>query len=152
MTTWSARQIGKWLTEAGLAPADVVHGTALALAATGGADHWSHNPTSVPEYERRGIYALRVDQSGGDAPGDLYHPVKASAALAAMLAANGGSWSWHPVHESGAALAIEDVVRLMLADRGGATGAARRGDYDDVLARTLSQANAYRKASMVGGL
>lgn len=114
MTTWSGSRIAQWLRAAGFEPEHVVHGTALSLAASGGADHYSHNPTSLPHTETRGLYALRVELVGGDPGGELYDPVFASRTLRQLFTANGNRWDWHPVHVSGAALAQVPTVRLML--------------------------------------
>lgn len=146
MTTWQGAQIAKWLTDAGFTGDEIVHGVALALAATGGADHYSHNPTSWALTERRGLYALRPQEGVGTNRFDLFDPVQATAALREHYVEQGNRWDWHPAHLSGEALRLEPMVRLMLKQPDPMQPAVDTGGMHGALTRLLGLRNAVLEA------
>lgn len=137
MTVWSPTQIAKWLTAAKLPAEQLTHAVALALAATHGADHYRHNPTSSPAMERCGLFALRSSETPSDWTGDLFSPVDSAGAVVAAYRANDDRWDWHPVHVSGAALVIEPMVAMMLADGGSPGGAVNVRNFRESVGRMV---------------
>lgn len=127
MSTWGVEQVAKWARGAGWRGDEIVTATALAMAASNGDDHHDSNPSMVPDLERRGLYALRSSEAPGIDFGTLFDPVVCTRAAHAFWRDMGGTWSWHPVWASGAAMAALPHVRAVLArpDQQPAAGAAR---------------------------
>ena len=146
MTVWAPTMIARWLREAGLPEYLITHGVALSLAATQGADHYRENPTSVPELERRGIFALKASDVPDGLDVDLFSPTDSATALVAAYRANGDRWDWHPVHVSGQALKLHPVVVMMLKDRNAPKGAVDVRSFAESVGRVAQVREAVRQA------
>ena len=151
MTTWSGAQIARWLTDAGFSGDEVVHGVALALAASGGADHYQFNPTSVPSTERRGLYGMARHELPTVCYADLFDPVQATEMLRVVYLGQGNRWDWHPVHNSGAALAQEPMIRLMLKQPAPGQPAVDTGGMMGALGRMVGARKAIQQAGVNRG-
>ena len=115
MTTWGARRIARFATEAGFPPADVPLATAIAWAATSGADHYQHNPGVGIGSERRGLWAMRMDEIPKGMAVDLWNPDHAAQLARITWEANGKHWLWHPAAASGAVDAVIELVNAVLS-------------------------------------
>lgn len=146
MTVWAPTMLARWLREAQLDEGQVIHAVALGLAATQGADHYRHNVTAHPSTERQGIFALRRADLPPDLDVDLYSPTDSARALVAVYRAQGERWDWHPVHLSGAALALEPMVTLMLADRNAPRGAVDVRGFRESVGRMVQLRDAVSRA------
>lgn len=117
MSTWHAAQVAQWVQAAGWKGDDITTATALAMAASGGDDHHTSNPSWVPALERRGLFALRACEAPALSPGELYDPVRNAKAAWAFWRDMGGTWAWHPVWVSGEAGRELEAVRAVLSSR-----------------------------------
>ena len=151
MTVWAPTMIARWVRDAGLPEGQVIHATALALAATHGADHYKANPTAHPVTERQGIFALRRADLPPDLDVDLFSPTDSATALVGIWRAQGERWDWHPVHLSGAALALEPMVTLMLADRNSPRGAVDVRSFRESVSRMVQLRDAMVQAGSLDG-
>jgi len=141
MTTWSVPAVATYAARSGWRGSDLHYAVAVAVAASGGADHYRQNPTTLPGSERRGLFALRVDQLPDDATPDLYDP-QTNADMARVFYRAVGDWGWHPVHVSGAATNALDYVKASLASGARRISSRAAGpSWEDSLANALYVAN-----------
>lgn len=114
MSTWGVVQIARWAKEAHWTGAQLDTAVAVAMAYSGGNDHTVTNPAHVPALERRGLWGLTEAEAGPDYWPYLFDPTKAAQAAHRAWEEHGGSWAWHPVWASGAALRELPAVRAVL--------------------------------------
>lgn len=101
MTTWAPAAIVGFARQAGWEGAEVVTAVAVAMAASGGADHALETyPHGTPR-QTRGLWAVDVDQVADDVAATLYDPRANARAAYGFWEANGRSWDWSPVYRSG---------------------------------------------------
>jgi hypothetical protein len=139
MSQWGVAAVAGWASRAGWSGDELHHAVAVAMAASGGADHWCYNPTSVPGVERRGLWAIRVDEVEPDEVARLFDPSAAAVIAHRLWSSAGGHWQWHPVWITGAAAQQLPLVRAVLS------GTSARGPrplpvaFSDRLAALLHQ-------------
>lgn len=101
MTTWAPAAIVGFATQAGWQGPDLVVAVAVALAASGGADHALETyPHGTPR-QTRGLWAVDVDQVADDVAATLYDPRANAKAAYGLWEANGHSFEWSPAYRSG---------------------------------------------------
>lgn len=111
MTTWNVGKVAQYAAGAGWLGPELVYATAVAMAASNGADHAKVNPSYAAELERRGLWLVRALDMEDPPEVDLFDPVQNATFAKAAWDANGRSWAWHPVALSGAADAALEWVR-----------------------------------------
>jgi Lysozyme like domain len=114
MTLWSGRRIAVWARAAGFTDSEVPLATAVAWAASEGADHYVSNLGLTVASERRGLWALRVDEVGDCDPCELWNPAIAAKVARALYLASGSTWTFHPVAVSGAADRALPLIEALL--------------------------------------
>lgn len=143
VTSWGPQAVAKYAEGAGF-KGDALHdAVALAMAATQGADHYRHNPAMVPGAERRGLWAIRLDEVPAARVVDLFKPEHAAAIARELWAAAGESFGWHPTWISGHAAHVRPLVVASLTGRGVKRGPVSALPFSDQLAHAVSRANAF---------
>jgi Lysozyme like domain len=122
VTAWGSPAIATIAKAAGFS-GDALHdAVALALAASGGADHYRYNPISLPGAERQGLWAIRVDEVPPDRIVDLFNANHCAAIARELWVASSKSFGWHPAWVSGAAAEVRPAVVLHLSGKGRRNG------------------------------
>lgn len=122
---------------------------ALALAATGGRDHWHYSDPLVLGSDRWGLWALPAGAFTSLAPEGYYDPAAGALALARLWQQYDGWGDWHPDYGPGGHGQYLDLAAAQLAAEGhyGATGSDLH--FADMLDRIMGRARAQR--SRIGG-
>ena len=150
VTQWGADMVAAVARRVGWKGAPLVDATALAMAASGGADHYSHNPISAPGAERRGLWAIRVDEVPGDSAVDLFD-VDANALVArALWELSSQTFAWHPAWVSGTAARIRPSIELHLSKQGKRSGPLSGQDFQTRLHGMAALAEHIAQASEPG--
>lgn len=144
VTTWGPVGVARFVREAGFTGSHLLDAVALVLAASGGRDHYALNVTSVPGSERRGLFALRVDEVPPTVVECLFTPSVNAEAAAELHAQCGESFGWHPVWIAGAAANLRPMVEVSLAAGAGAKGARAVSPFVERLHNLASLAEAIR--------
>jgi hypothetical protein len=110
MTTWGVRKISVFATQGGFPQSELTMASAVAWAATQGADHFVHNPGVGIGSERRGLWAMRMDEIPDGEAVDLFDPIQAASLALHHWRLNDGGWLWHPAVVSGA---VGDAIELV---------------------------------------
>lgn len=143
VTAWGPQTIAKFAQAAGFSGEALHDAVALALAASNGADHYRHNPVAHPGAERRGLWAIRVDQVPFGITADLFDPENNAMVTQALWHESGGAFSWHPTWINGAAARERQWVTPALRGRTDDGRVVHAHGFGDVLARMVARANAY---------
>jgi hypothetical protein len=122
MTQWGTAYVAQVARAAGFTGESLHDAVALAMAASGGADHYRHNPITVPGAERRGLFAIRVDEVPAELVADLFDPAANAGVARALYGLSGASFGWHPTWISGAAGRLRPAIVLHLAGKGRRNG------------------------------
>jgi hypothetical protein len=150
MTLWGSSFIASLARDAGF-KGDAVHdAVALAVAATQGADHYRHNPISWPGAERRGLWAIRVDEVPGDELVDLFNPSASARVAFALWQASSQSFGWHPTWISGAAANVRPSIVLHLSGQGRRGGPVATRGWPAHMARSVAWAEAMQRTAETG--
>ena len=119
---WDALEITRFARGAGFARDDVVTATALALATSGGIDHYEFAPGSPGVGRYVGLWGIDTDAWPVFADTDLFVPQHAATAAHALFELVGG-WEWSPTfmagahraHLAAAGVSITDELRVQVA-------------------------------------
>jgi hypothetical protein len=142
VTTWGPVGIAQLAERAGVPNAELPVVVALALAASGGRDHFHYVNPIDPSSERWGLWALPDPQWGSVSGPDLWDPVVSAKTLMAKSDARGDGYTWH---ESWGPLGHEVYLPLVVATLAGAPRRARPedgGSFADKLDRIVHRARA----------
>jgi hypothetical protein len=150
VTSWGPAGIAKFARDAGFSRSQVVDAVALALAVSGGADHYAHNPISSPGAERRGLWAVRVDEVPGELVADLFSPHDAAAVARALFQATSDSFAWHPGWITGAAAKLAPMVELSLSGKGRRHGPLAAEPFTVHMAHLVAKAHHFGRALDAG--
>lgn len=130
----------------------MTHAVAVAIAASGGQDHYRYNPGWSDSTERRGLFALTLDEHPLGPDADLFNPEVSAMAAHALWEAGDRSWRWHLAHVSGEADKQHDYVTAALAGSGDAHGSVAAGTFRMNLAAIMHYTDRIREATrMVRG-
>ncbi len=143
MTSWGPQAVAGYARRAGFNGPALHDAVALALAVSNGADHYAHNPISAPGAERRGLWAIRVDEVPDGLAVDLFKPEHSAQVARALWQASSESFGWHPGWISGAAAHLRPMVEASLTGRGIKRGPVSALGFSDQLAHAVSRAAAY---------
>lgn len=116
---------------------------ALALAASGGADHYAYNPISAPGAERRGLWAIRLDELPEGLEGDLFDPAHNARVARALWALSSQSFDWHPAWINGQAAMRRAYVPQALAGNQRHSDSVPVLSYREHMGRLLARAQAF---------
>jgi hypothetical protein len=147
---WGSDAVARWATGAGWRGEALHDAVALAIAASGGADHYRSNPISTPGAERRGLWALRVDEVPAHVADDLWLPSVCAQVAHNLWSASDGSFAWHPVWISGAATAARPSVVAHLSGRSAPGGFGPRVPFGPMLGRMMATSEAIAHATDAG--
>jgi Lysozyme like domain len=100
MTTWAARSIAKFARDGGFYGDDVKVATAIALAATGGHDHYDMRAGVPGSGHWMGLWAIDADEHPDLVARDLLDPY-AAARAAKQLTDDADGFDWSPVWRNG---------------------------------------------------
>ena len=100
MTWWSPMEVRGFVRAAGWDREPARIATAIALASSGGADHYHWNSVDAPGLDHRGLFALELSRTDPDSPESLWDPHTNCEWAHALWAHYGRSWHWHPVWEN----------------------------------------------------
>jgi hypothetical protein len=101
MTTWAGRKVSAFALGAGFTQSELPLATAVAWAASKGADHYVYNAGLTISSERRGLWALRVDEVPDGEAHLLWNPDYSARTARRLFVERGASWLWHPAVLSG---------------------------------------------------
>ncbi len=150
MTAWGASAVRDIAAGAGWKGPALVDATALAMAASMGADHYAHNPISAPGAERRGLWAVRIDEVPDELSTDLWDPKVCAEVAHALWELSGQTFGWHPTWNNGSAARIRPAIELHLARGGKPAGPVSTMSFQTQLAHTVGRANALQHALDMG--
>jgi Lysozyme like domain len=146
VTQWGASMVADIAGKAGFRGEELHDAVALALAASQGCDHYAHNPISAPGAERRGLWAIRVDEvPAGELP-DLFNPSVSAAVARALWQLSGKSFGWHPAWISGEAMRVRPVVVLHLSGKGRRNGPLSGKSFGTQLQGMVNHAEALARS------
>lgn len=147
MTQWSGVQIGKFAAGAGFARGEIPMATAVAWVASQGADHYAYNPGLTVASERRGLWALRVDDVPNGEGHFLWNPVYSAQRTRALYLASDGSWLWHPAVITGAVDRALDLITAILTGKEPTQSLNPSADFRQGLEARIKRAEALRNAT-----
>lgn len=150
MTAWGSAMVAKIAKGAGFGGEALHDAVALALAASGGADHYQHNPISSPGAERRGLWAIRVDEVPGGEAADLFNADVNAAIARALWELSSGTFGWHPAWVSGAAAQVRPAVVLHLGGKGRRFGPLSGREFHTHVTGLAAVAEHYAQATDLG--
>lgn len=152
VSTWGAQGIARFARLVGFKGELLHDAVALALAASGGADHYAHNPISAPGAERRGLWALRVDEQPDELVGDLFDPAHNAAVARALWERSSGSFSYHPAWINGQAAQRRAYVPQALAGNAKHNENVPALSFRGHMVRLLARADAFGQTLDTGRL
>jgi Lysozyme like domain len=121
VTAWPPHAIAGFAARAGVATSQLPIVTALALAASGGKDHFHWHDPMVLGSDRWGLWALTEEQAGAITRTALFDPNVNARALVAHEHRYGPGFEWHESYGPEGHLAYLDFVTMAL--RGARPGA-----------------------------
>lgn len=143
VTAWGPHVVARFARAAGFNGEALHDAVALAMAASGGADHYSHNPIAHPGAERRGLWAIRVDQVPTELAADLFDGADNARVARRLWEDSGGAFSWHPTWINGAAAREREWTVRALTQRNALGGIRELRPFSDALGHMIAVANAY---------
>jgi len=152
VSTWGAQGVARFARAAGFRGESLHDAVALALAASGGADHYRYNPISAPGAERRGLWALRVDEIPAELLGDLFDPTHNGAVVRALWEASGESFAFHPTWINGQAAQRRAYVPQALRGNAKHSENVPVQSFRDHMGRLLARAQAFGQTLDTGRL
>ena len=150
VTTWGPPAIAKFAKGAGFSGESLHDAVSLAMAASGGADHYRHNPISSPGAERQGLWAIRVDEVPPERIADLFNPDQCAAIARALWVASSQSFGWHPAWISGSAAEVRPAVVLHLSGKGRRNGPLSGREFHTQVTGLAALAEQIAQASDMG--
>jgi hypothetical protein len=145
VTQWGSLFVSQVAARAGFRGEAMHDATALAMAATQGQDHYAHNPISLPGAERRGLWAIRVDEVPVGAVGDLFDPEFNAKVARLLWQASSDSFGWHPSWISGAALQIRPAIKLHIVGGGKRRGPLSMASFSTQVHGMVARAEAFAR-------
>jgi hypothetical protein len=145
VTQWGAKFVADVAGRAGFTGEALHDAVALAMAVSQGADHYRHNPITVPGAERRGLWAIRVDEVPADMVADLFDPYVNAGVARALYGLSGASFGWHPAWISGAAGKIRPAIVHHLNGTGRRNGPVSGRPWPTQLQHLAAMAEAYAR-------
>lgn len=142
VTSWGPVAIARFAKEVGFIGETLHDAVSLAIAASGGADHYRHNPISMPGAERQGLWATRLDQTPEGLVVDLFDPKDSARVARVLWEQSGGSFAWHPTWITNAAAAQREWVTSALTPGGKRAVPVPVVGFGDRLANMVNRANA----------
>lgn len=150
MSTWGAQGVARFARAAGFKGEALHDAVALALAASGGADHYAYNPISAPGAERRGLWAVRVDEQPAELVGDLFDPSHAARVARALWEGASQSFGWHPTWINGQAAIKRAYVPQALRGNAAHADSVPVRSFSDHMVRLLARAEAFQRSTPTG--
>jgi hypothetical protein len=92
--------------------------TALAMAASNGADHHWWHPDDAPTVDQRGLFALDVRHVGADDARSLFDPQINAEWTKVLFDHWGQTWVWHPVASATKGAVVRATLMALDSDRG----------------------------------
>lgn len=96
MTWWGPGEVLKFAKGAGLDNHDAKRAAAIAVAVTGGADHWEWTDVAVPDQSVRGLFAIPAELVTRVNRGNQFDPEESALTIRKLFTLAGGKWGWHP--------------------------------------------------------
>lgn len=131
MTWWAPLDVLGYARGAGWVDADAKVATALALMASGGADHYDGQAIDPGNHDR-GLWTLSTARVAPDQAPNLYDPTFNAATAALLWARYGHTWAWHGAWSSDGGAGVRRLLGQL--DSAKLWVAPRRKVYDAVLA------------------
>lgn len=150
MSTWGAQGVAQFARAVGFKDDALHDAVALALAASGGADHYAYNPISAPGAERRGLWAIRLDEQPDELRGDLFDPRHAAGVVRALWEASSRSFDFHPTWINGQAAIKRAYVPQALAGNAKHGAAVPVLSFQSHMVRLLARADAFAQSLTTG--
>lgn len=150
MTAWGFDTVAKIAKGAGFSGEALHDAVSLAMAASGGADHYRYNPIGTPGAERQGLWAIRVDEVPPARIVDLFNPDQCAAIARELWVAASSSFGWHPVWITGAAAEIRPAVVLHSTGKGRRNGPLSGREFHTQVRGISAIAEQYAQALDVG--
>lgn len=116
MTWWTPLDIHTFARKAGFDNHDANRATALALAATSGADHHDWTDPTNPVPAQQGLWAIPADLVASVGGGDQFSPGESAATARALFRQAGGKWAWHPVWTADAGALVRRTLDALDLD------------------------------------
>lgn len=150
VTAWGFDAVAKIAKGAGFSGEALHDAVSLAMAASGGADHYRYNPIGTPGAERRGLWAIRVDEvPAGETP-DLFSASVSAAVARALWQLSSESFGWHPAWITGAAAEIRPAVVLHSSGKGRRNGPLSGREFHTQVRGISAIAEQYAQALDLG--
>lgn len=150
VTQWGSLKVADFARAAGFSGGSLHDAVALAIAASGGADHYRHNPISAPGAERRGLWAIRVDEVPAEMVADLFDPAVNAGVARALYGLSGATFGWHPTWINGTAAHVRPAVVAHVTSRGKRNGPLSGREFHAHMTGLTALAEAYAQALEVG--
>lgn len=111
-------QVFTFARKAGFDRQQASHATAVAMAASGGADHYQWTHPTTPGVDQRGLFALDVNRVGEADASTLYDPQVNAEWAYALFEHYGKGWHWHPVYNANNGASVRAFLMALDTDRG----------------------------------
>jgi len=147
MTHWAGVKISQFAAGAGFERTEVAMATAVAWVASQGADHYAYNPGLTVASERRGLWALRVDDVPDGEGHLLWNPDYCAQRARALYLASDHSWLWHPAILGGAVDRALELVTAIIAGKVPTVSHTPEVDFRQGLEARIKRAEAMRNAT-----
>lgn len=142
MTTWPVPAIAGFAVKAGIPTADIATVVALALAATGGKDHYHYSNPWDPTGDRWGLWGLPFSEAQVSAPTVLYDPSESAKCVRATERAEGTGYAWHESYGEAGHVLVLPYVNAVLRSVAPGAGTGVDGSFRDRLTAMVGQARA----------
>lgn len=110
MTWWAPLEVLGFALKGGFTATQAKQATAIALAASGGADHYQWAPPGSPGTDVRGLWGITAHRYDPDELPDLFSPVSSAQAVCNLWARYGRSWSFHYAYNVDGGKYVRDVL------------------------------------------